>query len=914
MEECSSSTKRAAGPEDEFTCLVLSDDNLYRKQVFFSYNFINSFGKLTSNHLKKFVIKILLKISTGWRPKRRRVNLKCENFSQIVKQFKVEGYYVVYTIDIMKEFHYEQVLKVWDILPLEEIQKLFVRLDTIFNSYTEDFINRCKVKCLDGNLEVPMSWSISHDIVRYKNINNAIFDSDSGGCEVDHRSYVENSKVNESFSLMKFYSLSAGIVNHLLSDQEGKELDLPFEVNDQEREIILFPKSSFILGRSGTGKTTVLTMKLHRKIEQYRIASNGLSSEERGMSLSNSADVSQYVGEFKGNMLHQLFVTVNPKLCFAVKQHLSRLKSFASGGQFYADKSSYDMDDIDEMAQFHDIPDTFVGIHCDKYPLVITFHKFLMMLDGSVGNSYFERFHSVRGFPQVNRSTRSVSLQTFIRTKEVNHERFCFFYWPHINEKLTKCLDPSRVFVEIMSHIKVGLQGGVSREDYVSLSDRRVSTLSAQERNAIYDVFKDYEKMKTKHCEFDLADLVMNLHFRLNNENLQGEKMDFYVDEVQDLTTTQISLFRYICKNVDEGFVFSGDTAQTIAKGVDFRFEDVRSLFYNEFVMKSKKFRFPRREKGLLSDIFILSQNFRTHSGVLKLAQSVIDLLSHFFPQSFDVLPPETSFVNGEPPIVIEPGSNENAIITVFGGSGNVDTKMVGFGAEQVILVRDDSVKKEISNYIGHQALILTIVECKGLKFQDVLLFNFFGSSPLRTQWRVVYEFLKEKDLVHSSYLNSSPSFSQLRHSVLCSELKQLYVAITRTKQRLWISETSEELFKPMFDYWKRLGLIQLRKVDDSLAKAMPRASSREEWKSQGIKDSLKIGDLLKSLESRRPKLDFFFSRFVVQNDADESNESNVSCDMEFSNSNGTNDDKKDLPVAVASGTQSMPNQASECS
>ncbi|KAL2542938.1 Uncharacterized protein Adt_03916 [Abeliophyllum distichum] len=193
-----------------------------------------------------------------------------------------------------------------------------------------------------------------------------------------------------------------------------------------------------------------------------------------------------------------------------------------------------------------------------------------------------------------------------------------------------------------MSHIKVGLQEWVSREDYVSLFDRRVSTLSAQERNAIYDVFKDYKKMKTKHCEYDLPDLVMNLHFRLNNENLQGEKMDFvYVDE-----------------------------------------------------------------------------NFRTHFGLLKLAQSVIDLLSHFFPQSFDVLPPETSFINGEPPIVIEPGSNENAIITVFGGSGNVDTKMVGFGAEQVILVRDDSVKKEISNYIGHQALIPTIVECKGLEFQ----------------------------------------------------------------------------------------------------------------------------------------------------------------------------------------------------
>ncbi|CAI9770919.1 unnamed protein product [Fraxinus pennsylvanica] len=237
----------------------------------------------------------------------------------------------------------------------------------------------------------------------------------------------------------------------------------------------------------------------------------------------------------------------------------------------------------------------------------------------------------------------------------------------------------------------------------------------------------------------------------------------------------------------------------------------------------------------LIHDMFNLSQNFRTHSGVLRLAQSVIDLLCYFFPHSIDVLPPETSFVYGEPPLVIEPGSDENAIITIFGCGGNVG-KMVGFGAEQVILVRDDSAREEISNWIGHQALILTIVECKGLEFQDVLLFNFFGSSPLRSQWRVIYEFLKEKDLFDSGFPKSFPSFSQLRHNILCSELKQLYVAITRTRQRLWICENAEELSKPMLDYWKRLGLVNVRKVDDSLAQAMQKASSPEEWKSQGIK------------------------------------------------------------------------------
>ena len=51
------------------------------------------------------------------------------------------------------------------------------------------------------------------------------------------------------------------------------------------------------------------------------------------------------------------------------------------------------MDDFDDASQFKDIPDSFVDVPPLSYPLVITFHKFLIMLDGTVGNSYFERFH-----------------------------------------------------------------------------------------------------------------------------------------------------------------------------------------------------------------------------------------------------------------------------------------------------------------------------------------------------------------------------------------------------------------------------------------------------------------------------------------------------------------------------------------
>ncbi|KAJ4710308.1 UvrD-like Helicase, ATP-binding domain, P-loop containing nucleoside triphosphate hydrolase [Melia azedarach] len=319
-----------------------------------------------------------------------------------------------------------------------------------------------------------------------------------------------------------------------------------------------------------------------------------------------------------------------------------------------------------------------------------------MMLDGTLGNSYFERFHDIEkhsdGWTQ---HLRLVSLQNFIRTKEVTYEKFSSSYWPHFNSQLTKKLDSSRVFTEIISHIKGSLQsmevgdGKLGREDYVQLSESRASTLRRQKRERIYDIFESYEQMKMRNGEFDLADLV---------------------NDIIDLN-------------------------QNVTRVVEF------ILFV---LMKFKKC-------------------------VLKLAQSIIDLLYHFFPHSVDIVNPEKSFIFGEPPVLLESGDNENAIIKNFGNNGSVRGKMVGFGAEQVILVRDDCVRKEISGYVGKQALVLTIVESKGLEFQ---------------------------------------------------------------------------LSKPMFDYWKKKFLIQVRRLDDSLAQAMQVASSPEEWKSQGIKHNCEMATI----------------------------------------------------------------------
>jgi superfamily I DNA/RNA helicase len=96
------------------------------------------------------------------------------------------------------------------------------------------------------------------------------------------------------------------------------------------------------------------------------------------------------------------------------------------------------------------------------------------------------------------------------------------------------------------------------------------------------------------------------------------------------LTHIQIALFKFLCSNSD-GFCFGGDTAQTIASGVGFRFQDLRALFYDRFIEKDKTKHIP--------PISFLTQNYRSHSGILQLGNSVLELLFDRFPESVDKIP-----------------------------------------------------------------------------------------------------------------------------------------------------------------------------------------------------------------------------------------------------------------------------------
>lgn len=161
-----------------------------------------------------------------------------------------------------------------------------------------------------------MNWPLSANIQKFKNVDNNANDGDANG---NDRSEAE---LEECTLLMKYCSISR---DYMLHGKDSLEVDLPYEVTDEQRNIIRFSKSTFVLGRSGTGKTTVLITKLiqneilHRKGVQQWYGSGINANQEQSKDIAT---------ETERPVLRQLFVTLSGGLCKKVQHHVSLLKRY----------------------------------------------------------------------------------------------------------------------------------------------------------------------------------------------------------------------------------------------------------------------------------------------------------------------------------------------------------------------------------------------------------------------------------------------------------------------------------------------------------------------------------------------------------------------------------------------------------
>ena len=454
--------------------------------------------------------------------------------------------------------------------------------------------------------------------------------------------------------------------------------------------------------------------------------------------------------------LQQVFITKNSVLCAQFKKKFYDMAHTAKclEGHLEFEKMPY--------------PNALQNLDPRAFPLFLTTHQWLYLLDaslednrqffprnydGSLAVSIFDVDDTSDAFTEnlvmldesssedeedYNDKGHTIKQQSPTSAvgklwKKVDSTYFCEVLWRKVAKGIcnSKKVSPLLVWIEIKSFIKGSFQalqtpdGFLSFKEYCNLGHKMAPNFVGN-REMIYKLFEKYEivKKQMQHRHYDDGDLVFNLFQRLSRlDDINWCIHQFYIDEVQDFTQAELTLLLHCCR-WPNGLFLTGDTAQSIMRGVSFRFSDLRSVFY--YISKHVDRSRGQKVKLRVPQLHTLTQNFRSHSGILQLAASVIDLLMYFFRSSLDKLPRDQGMFPGPKPVLLSCDFND--LVLLLKGNRR-EASAIEFGAKQAIIVQSEETKKYLSNKI--KAIVLTVFESKGLEFDDVLLYNFFSDSKV---------------------------------------------------------------------------------------------------------------------------------------------------------------------------------------
>ena len=461
--------------------------------------------------------------------------------------------------------------------------------------------------------------------------------------------------------------------------------------------------------------------------------------------------------------LHQIFITKNNVLCSEVEKNFKELCHACPAAQ--------------HRIPFEDqtLPAKMQDVAAEAWPLFVNSRDWLLMLDASLpGKTFFNRaedgslLRKIDGWGEEDshlqfipatesddesdheeedeggvgtqhgsEETKQKGKETSIKKdkdprREITYPVFKLELWPKMKKTSKEKVDyhPTLVWTEIRSFIKgsaealLSKKGELSLEDYESLGKKKAPNFSA-DRKVVYDLYQVYQRERSSKRMFDEADLVYNIHKRLQRIT-EWSVHQVYVDETQDFTQAELSLLIRCCRSPNELF-FTGDTAQSIMRGISFRFNDLKSLFHHA-----------RKAAGITDDqnnfitvpkkLYQLTHNYRSHAGILRLASSVVDLLLTYFPDSFDRLQKDEGLFEGPRPVLLESCSPTDLAMILQGNQRQ--SSRIEFGAHQVVLVASNEARDALPDELS-QGLVMTIYEAKGLEFDDVLIYNFFKDSQV---------------------------------------------------------------------------------------------------------------------------------------------------------------------------------------
>ena len=484
----------------------------------------------------------------------------------------------------------------------------------------------------------------------------------------------------DSFNVLKFYQLSDEVLQSLRTFQSNWNLpqgqhkhasssgaplpEFPFIPDEREDSIINSNmncsgshSSILLVGRSGTGKTSIAVGRMWALYKHTHC----------------------HLDSWHGGPYNQVFVTANRVLRDQVRKSFQGMKHGFTGVQEGVSEYPHTLRDVPE----------------GMFPLFLTQGEFLKMLDGTLAKPFWPRaedgslqhpvdnaFHEEAGMldeipdedfeyfsdnpDDVHGQSDAEPLAPLASAEvdkrfDIDFEVFRTRIWPKLCTTLSKTqvknVSAASLFQEIHSYIKGSsnalrrVNGRLTREEYNELGAKMApnfkKTLAedlpgdrSASRDFVFDLFLKYEEEKKMLGGYDISDVVFHIWSQLAQQPAEERTLihSIFVDETQDFTQAELALFVRIAKEKNDLF-FSGDTCQTIAYGVGFRFEDLKSIFKYEAdrqldELSAKAQSLPAGLKVKIPEVNALTVNYRTHNGILAAAAGIVDLLEFFFPQA----------------------------------------------------------------------------------------------------------------------------------------------------------------------------------------------------------------------------------------------------------------------------------------
>jgi hypothetical protein len=404
------------------------------------------------------------------------------------------------------------------------------------------------------------------------------------------------------------------------------------------------------------------------------------------------------------------------------------------------------------------------------------------------------------GFDHAGQEAVFLSYREFIESIRVPSGREAnwrdFSGWFSRMRQAFKEIDGHQAFEEIRGVIAAGANGILCRDDYRALGVRQ-SIFAEEQRDKLYDLFDKYRAWLIEAKLYDLNLVAQEW------QSLAAPRYDFVVvDEVQDLTTAQLSLILKTLKKPGN-FLLCGDSNQIVHPNF-FSWGQVKSLFWHDPKLAERQ------------ELRVLSANFRNGLEATRTANQLLKIKQ----QRFGSIDRESNFlvqaVGGE--------IGQVALMTDKGAALRELDQKVRLSTQFAVLVMRDEDKAEARKHFA-TPLLFSIHEAKGLEYENIILYRFI--SDHRAEFTQIVEGVSKSSLDADTLdYRRAKDKGDKSLEVYKFFVNALYVALTRAIKNLFVLES--DTGHPIF------GLLDLAVAGQVNVDAQQ--SSMEDWQKEARK------------------------------------------------------------------------------